>query len=71
MELPPNIILIGFMGSGKTSTGRELAKILHAHFWDMDQWIEEKNGKKIFCTIFQARKTIKKFSAPFSGREKC
>ena len=35
------------MGSGKTSTGKELSRILDFHFWDMDSWIEEKNGKKI------------------------
>lgn len=35
------------MGSGKTSTGKELSKILGFHFWEMDQWIEEKNKKKI------------------------
>ena len=47
MGLPSNIFLVGFMGSGKTSTGKELSKILNFHFWDMDSWIEEKNGKKI------------------------
>ena len=35
------------MGSGKTSTGKELAKLLKLNFWDMDQWIEEKNKKSI------------------------
>jgi shikimate kinase len=47
MSLPNNIILTGFMGAGKTSTGKELARILNYHFWDMDQWIEEKNGKNV------------------------
>jgi shikimate kinase len=47
MGLPNNIILIGFMGSGKTSTGKELGKLLEYNFWDMDQWIEEKNKKNI------------------------
>jgi shikimate kinase len=42
-----NIILLGFMGSGKSSTGRELATILNYEFVDMDQWIEMKNGKSI------------------------
>lgn len=35
------------MGSGKTTTGKELSKMLDFHFWDIDGWIEEKNGKKI------------------------
>ena len=47
MTLPPNIILVGFMGSGKTVTGKELSKILGFRFWDMDQWIEDKTGEKI------------------------
>ncbi|MDR1324206.1 MAG: shikimate kinase [Candidatus Margulisbacteria bacterium] len=47
-----NIILIGFMGSGKTSTGRILAKQLGYKFFDTDQIIEQKNGltcAKIFA----------------------
>lgn len=37
-----NIILIGFMGSGKTSVGKRLAKRRKAVFLDTDQMIEEK-----------------------------
>ncbi|GBR76293.1 shikimate kinase [Candidatus Termititenax persephonae] len=47
-----NIILIGFMGSGKTSTGRLLAKHLGYQFIDIDQIIEQKHGMtcaKIFA----------------------
>lgn len=47
MKFPPNIILIGFMGAGKTSTGKELAEALNFEFLDIDQWIEEKNKKNI------------------------
>jgi shikimate kinase len=47
MKFPSVIILVGFMGSGKTSTGKDLAKALHFDFLDTDQWIEEKNKKKI------------------------
>lgn len=47
MTLPPNVILLGFMGAGKTSTGVELARLLNFEFIDTDHWIEEKNGKKI------------------------
>ncbi len=47
MKLSPNIILLGFMGSGKTTTGRELAQLIHFHYWDMDHWIEEKNNKSV------------------------
>ncbi len=47
MPLPSNIILVGFMGSGKTVTGRAVAKITGVHFWDMDEWIQEKNNLTI------------------------
>ncbi len=47
MHSHENVILIGFMGSGKTSTGKELAPLLQYGFWDIDQWIEEKMKKKI------------------------
>lgn len=38
-----NIILIGFMGSGKTTNGRRLARKLNMDFIDTDSLIEEKN----------------------------
>ncbi|MBQ1867451.1 MULTISPECIES: shikimate kinase [Selenomonas] len=39
-----NVILIGFMGTGKTSTGKMLASKLGCAFIDMDQKIEEEAG---------------------------
>lgn len=42
-----NIILIGFMGTGKTSTGKMLANKLGCAFIDMDQKIEEESGMSI------------------------
>jgi shikimate kinase len=47
MKFPSVIILIGFMGAGKTSTGKDLAKLLSFDFFDTDHWIEEKNKKNI------------------------
>jgi shikimate kinase len=47
MKFPPVVILIGLMGSGKTSTGKELAKELHFDYFDTDHWIEERNQKTI------------------------
>lgn len=42
-----NIILIGFMGSGKTSVGERLAKQMSYHFLDTDKLLEEKAGDTI------------------------
>ncbi len=47
-----NIVLCGFMGAGKTVVGKELAELLHYHFIDMDEWIEQEQGMTI-NEIFQ------------------
>lgn len=44
---PKNIVLIGFMGSGKSTVGRELHQRLGYPLTDMDQLIEQTMGKKI------------------------
>ena len=42
-----NVVLIGFMGTGKTSVGRLLAGRLGCAFHDLDRKIEEKYGMSI------------------------
>jgi shikimate kinase len=42
-----NIVLMGFMGTGKTSVGKKLAAALNLRFVDMDHLIEERAGKSI------------------------
>jgi len=42
-----NIVLIGFMGTGKTTVGRQLAERLGLTFIDMDDCIVERAGKPI------------------------
>lgn len=47
-----NIVLCGFMGSGKTVVGKELAKVLGVKFVDTDELIEKEQGiaiKAIFA----------------------
>ena len=39
-----NIVLCGFMGSGKTVVGKELAKIMGTKFVDTDEMIEQEQG---------------------------
>lgn len=45
--MPENVILIGFMGSGKTSIGRLAAKALGFQFIDTDQLVVERCGRQI------------------------
>ncbi|MBU4200989.1 MAG: shikimate kinase [Verrucomicrobia bacterium] len=42
-----NIILIGFMGTGKSAVGKRLAQALHYRFVDMDERIAARVGKPI------------------------
>ena len=57
-----NLVLIGMMGSGKTTIGKEISKKTDLKFVDTDQLIEvyekmkirdifEKKGEKFFRTI--------------------
>ena len=45
--LNSNFVFIGFMGSGKSTVGRQLAKRLAYRFVDTDQLIESAAGKSI------------------------
>lgn len=47
-----NILLVGFMGSGKTTIGRALAESRHMAFLDLDAELESQEGKSI-TDIFQ------------------
>ena len=42
-----NVVLVGFMGTGKTAVGKALAKRLGMKFVDMDDAIEERERMKI------------------------
>lgn len=45
--LTSSIILIGMPGSGKSTIGKNLARLLHMPFVDLDHQIEERCGVKI------------------------
>jgi shikimate kinase len=51
LKMEQNIILIGFMGSGKTSVGSQLAQKLNYSFDDTDQRIE-REAKRDISRIF-------------------
>ena len=42
-----NVVLCGFMGSGKTTVGRIVARSLRREFIDLDEWIEEREGAAV------------------------
>jgi shikimate kinase len=53
----PRAVLIGLPGSGKTTTGRRLAKILSVPFADSDELVEADAGRpipEIFATAGEA-----------------
>jgi len=70
-----NIYLTGFMGTGKTSAGREIAKRMKRSFLDLDELIEKQEGKSI-PDIFQEKGAAyfrgleKKFLAEISSKDK-
>jgi shikimate kinase len=43
----PNLVLVGFMGTGKSAVGRRIAPQLHLEFIDMDDLIESRQGRSI------------------------
>ncbi len=47
MSKAENIILVGLMGSGKTTIGRQLARQLNLEFFDSDHEIENRTGANI------------------------
>jgi shikimate kinase len=52
------VVLIGFMGAGKTTVGRALATQLHCEFQDLDDLIEQREGQSvahIFASFGEAR----------------
>ncbi len=52
------LFLVGFMGSGKSTLGKSLARQLKRPFLDLDQYLEEKTGKSVpelFATLGEDR----------------
>ncbi|TMK80783.1 MAG: shikimate kinase, partial [Actinobacteria bacterium] len=45
--MPRNVVLIGFMGAGKSVVGRALAERLGFRLYDTDAMVEESAGRTI------------------------
>ena len=54
MNLNKNIVLLGMMGSGKSTIGRLLSKSLNLKFVDVDKIIEKDTGLRIY-DIFEKK----------------
>lgn len=46
-NMPGNVFLVGPMGAGKTTIGRQLARLLKREFHDSDREIEQRTGVDI------------------------
>ena len=57
------IVLIGYMGSGKSTIGKALSNVLNMSFLDLDNVIEAHEKKLLLIFL----KTVEKF---FSERKK-
>lgn len=49
----PNLVLVGFMGTGKSAIGQRLAVRLQLEFIDMDERIEARQGRTISAIFAQ------------------
>ncbi len=58
-----NIVFIGLPGCGKTSIGKAVAKRLSLPFYDVDEYIEKKEGKMIKEIFLQGEEYFRKLES--------
>lgn len=47
MQQVPHVVLVGLMGSGKTTVGKKVAKVLGRRFVDADVELEVRSGRSV------------------------
>ena len=55
---PDKIFFVGYMGSGKTTLGKKIAKKYNFNFYDSDDIIEQQYGKKISEIFYRNRLNV-------------
>ena len=55
--MTPKVILVGLPGSGKSTTGRRLAKILAVPFADSDDLVETADGRAVTAIFAESGET--------------
>ena len=71
-----NILLTGPKHSGKTSAGKELAKLLTCEFIDLDELVQRRTGKSPRQLFTESPETFRNAEAAalaeiLGGREEC
>ena len=51
------IVLVGYMGSGKSTIGKEISKIVGIPFYDLDMIIEKREQTSI-KNIFETKRQV-------------
>ena len=44
---PPHVVLVGLMGSGKSTVGKKVARLLGRPFLDSDVALEQRTGRSV------------------------
>ena len=71
MNVPDNIILVGFSGTGKTLVGQELARLLGWEFIDTDAEIEGRVDKSVQCIFAEDGESAFRVLEKRALREAC
>ena len=58
-----NIYITGFMGSGKTTVGRKLSRLMGRRFVDLDAAIERRSGRSVAEIFSRGEETFRRLES--------